>query len=245
VVEFLRQGLARGQQALYVQVTPDGHPAAELAALGDLAALQADGRLVISRLAERYLSRAGVPPGELCAVYAEAIEQALSDGFAGLCVAADATPLVSTPQQREWFVRHEHLADRLAARRPFAALCGFRADQLDSDTVARLAAVHPRCRGCTVPFHVAATGGPVIRLSGDVDITCLVLFEHTLDALPAAGGPLHIEASGLEFVDHRGLLALDAWAGRSGTTVRLDAAPSVVAGLVRLLRLQRVTADTA
>jgi hypothetical protein len=52
-------------------------------------------------------------------------------------VAADATPLVRTFDDRAAFARYEHLVDAYMTRHAFSAMCAYNRSKLDRDAVAR------------------------------------------------------------------------------------------------------------
>jgi hypothetical protein len=52
------------------------------------------------------------------AVYSAAVGDAIADGFAGIRVAADITPLVADPARRDAHLIWEQLADRYMTEQP-------------------------------------------------------------------------------------------------------------------------------
>lgn len=114
MVAILAEGRASDQRVQYV-------------ARGDRAALHrhvdgldgadgtASGAVLVLSLDDVYEPGETVGPEAQVAAYQAATEQALADGFTGLRVAAEATPLVRTPAQRAAFVRYEHLIRRTLA----------------------------------------------------------------------------------------------------------------------------------
>ena len=64
-----------------------------------------------------------VDPERSAAARAEDIEQALTAGFTGFRIVADATAVVRRPEQVEAFARYEYLLDRAMATLPARALC--------------------------------------------------------------------------------------------------------------------------
>jgi hypothetical protein len=74
--------------------------------------------------------------------YLQATEQALSAGYRGLRVAADATDLARTRAQRDAFVRYEHLIDQGMADVPFSAMYAYDRRVL-GEAASELACAHP------------------------------------------------------------------------------------------------------
>ena len=228
---FLRDGIELGQRPLYV-----GRDAAAAADLGDLL----DVDVVTTR--EMYGVGYVADPSVQVEEYAAATEAALAAGFTGLRVAADATDLVRTPEQRDAFIRYEHLVDRRMRSMPFSAMCAYDVGELGPDAVSELACMHPVSRTGAVPFrlHASSEAGQHASIAGEVDGMCDGLFAAALRRLPVASdGPVVLDASRLEFVDHRALLAL----GRLSSGVVLRDAPRLAARQVALFRLDHVTVE--
>ncbi len=155
--------------------------------------------------------------------YALATEEALAQGYAGLRVAADSTPLVLTPDGLEAFARYEHLADRYMVSHPFTGLCAFNRAVLGADKIAQLACLHPESSPQATPLrlHASADPGFTAVLAGEVDIAGHELLALRRAGLGEHGDPVVIDATELEFIDHRGLHLLSTVTSRGG-------APTVV-----------------
>lgn len=246
--DFLADGLEAG---LRVGIIVPGDPAAaraRLHGLGDVEALVADGRLIVDPVAERYADGRPFVPAEQLARCEEALDEALADGFAGLRIVADVSPLVVDPECRATFARYEQLVGRLIAERPFSALCAYDRRLVAPETLRELACVHPLTPTGLVPFALAAGDGDRVVLRGELDVAGATLFARALASLPdptAAGVPIEIDAQGLEFADHRALLLLERHARDRGMRIVVRGAPPIVARVAELLELPSVEVEVA
>ncbi|ANZ41260.1 hypothetical protein BBK82_40130 [Lentzea guizhouensis] len=240
-VEFLADGLERGQRACYVARGDAEELTGHLASSPVLAAALRDGSAEVISLESRYRTGSTVSPADQVAAYAEATRAALHDGFTGLRVAADATALVGSPASLDAFCRYEHLIDRYMTGSPFSAMCAYRRPELPAGTVEQLASMHPVTNPHGAPFRLHATADG-IALHGEVD-------RASRDLLPLAllragpsvnGGELRVDATGLRFIDHRGLLALHDCARSHAATLVLRSEKAALARLVSILGLENV-----
>jgi anti-anti-sigma regulatory factor len=76
-------------------------------------------------------------------------------------------------------------------------------------------------------------------LAGNVDVFCTDQLEQALQRIGIAtpGGTVVVDATGLEFMDVRGLLTLDRYAAASDTIMVLRSPPTVVTRLANLVDL--------
>jgi anti-anti-sigma regulatory factor len=189
----------------------------------------------------------GVPvePAAQVRAYVAATAEALAAGYTGLRVVAEATPLVATPEQRSAFARFEHLVDRYMTANPFSALCAYDRTRLEADAVAEVACMHPASSPGASPFRLHAAPAVAAAVAGEVDRFSEQLFAEALDraALPVVDGEIVIDASRLDFVDHRGILVLAALARRERATVVLRTNRTMPRKLVRLLGIDDVRVE--
>ncbi len=205
------------------------------------------GAVRVASVEAIYPFSAVVDPERQVRNYAAATEEALAEGFAGLRVAADATPLVRTPAQLDAFARYEHLVDRYMTTWPMSAMCAYSCDELDDQAIAQLACLHPRASADTTPFHLyAATDGATSAvLVGELDMAADELWPLALkraDLRPVAGSVV-IDATGVEYIDHRNLLALADHANQHGTPVVLRTRLSQPARILELLNVTSVRVE--
>jgi anti-anti-sigma regulatory factor len=235
--EFLVDGLAQGQRACYVARGDD--LAEQLAAHPVLAEALRDGRAEVIPLESRYRTSSTVTPQEQVGAYAEATRAAIADGFTGLRVAADATALVRTEASLDAFCRYEHLIDRFMTTEPFSAMCAYHRPELSEPAIARLNSLHPVNNARCSPFRLHATADG-IALHGEIDGASLDLLSLALGNAAPADDPLHVDTTGLRFIDHHGLLALHGYARSTASTLVLRSQRSSLARLVSILGLRDV-----
>lgn len=241
-VAFLADGLALGRRLLLVGPGTDDELRAAAARVGDVAALEAAGRLSVASTADRYAGRM-VPDAQVRA-YVAATRDAMAAGHTGLRVVADVTELVLDAAACRTFARYEHLVDReVASGLPFDALCAVDARRLGPAGVAELARVHPLSHGADLAFRLHAGPDRGLVLAGEVDLDQEPELAHVLAAVLAdrPSQPVVVDCADLGFIDHRGLLALDHAADRAGTPVELVGASGVVRRVRDLLALPSVT----
>jgi anti-anti-sigma regulatory factor len=225
--EFLAAGLAAGERVWYLAPEePRGW----------------DFTPEVVTLHDQYPADAVIDPDAGLAAYARATEQALADGFTGLRVAADVTPLLLTPAQVDAFARYEAQVDRYMRTHPFTALCAFDRTRMGDEAVEQLACLHP---DSDAPFRLFAPhpGRGDAALAGEIDETTRPVFLQALEraALRPGRDELVLDGQDLAFIDHNSLLYLDAHARALGTTAVLRTAlPSAVrlAGLLELTSLR-------
>ncbi|GAA3624477.1 hypothetical protein GCM10022267_08260 [Lentzea roselyniae] len=232
--EFLADGLELGQRACYVARGDD--LATHLATEPVLAEALRDGRAEVVRLEPR---SATATPEEQVKVYAAATRAALRDGFTGLRVAADATALVRSPDSLDAIYRYEHLIDRYMTAQPFSAMCAYHRAELPEPTIARLNSLHPVNNARCAPFRLHATEDG-IALHGEIDSVSLDLLSLALDNATPERGALRVDATGLRFIDHHGLLTLHGYARTNAATLVLRSQRSSLTRLVSLLGLNDV-----
>ncbi|WP_245931556.1 MEDS domain-containing protein [Actinokineospora auranticolor] len=244
--EFLSEGLAAGKQVCLIAPGSDRSLLDELRPIAGIDALLERGAVRVRSLDTVYGDGDVVEPEEQVGFYTAETERAVADGFTGLRVAAEATELVRTPAQLGAFARYEHAVDRYMAASTFDAMCAYSLPDLGADAVDRLAAMHPRTNVDTVPFHLHGWGGSgAVALDGELDSRSRELFPWALDH--AAGGwgrgEVVVDARGLTFTDHHGLLRLAEQAERHGFTAVLRTRASSPARLVDMLGIRRVRVE--
>ncbi|MGW3992483.1 MEDS domain-containing protein [Amycolatopsis sp. NPDC004772] len=247
--EFLAEGLAAGERVLYVA------PGDEAALTGQLRADERcdegldSGAVQVASVDATYAMGAVVDPAGQVELYTAATSDALAAGFTGLRVAADVTSLVRTPAQVDAFARYEHLVDHYMAGHPMSAMCGYDVAELGGDVVAQLACMHPTDYDGGTRFHLHghARGGSAAALDGELDLESRGSWPLALEraGLRSEGGTIAIDAAGLDFVDHRSLVALADYAERHATTVVLRTKLSTPARLLELLDLPGVRVERA
>lgn len=236
---YLAEGLRLGQRVSYIAPRPPSALVEDLAGLslpddtGSLDELLDGGAVEVHDLDTMY-SASGTEQVE---AYVEATWQAVAAGYTGLRVAADVTNLVIDPDDRHEFVRYEHAADRLMADGlPLTGLCAYDISRL-GPAFEEVACVHPLTHGAQWPFRLHAEDGG-LALVGELDTLSSRPFVQAAERLLAGSTePVTIDCSGLGFIDHRSLLALDAAAGRAQVQVALMRVGPLIGWLSAVLPL--------
>ena len=242
-VEFLADGLARSARVRYIAPADEATLRTELAPLMRMPEAHRPGAGEVVPAAGAYAGLAAcVDVPTQVDSYTADTRAALADGFAGFRVAAEVTVLVRTPEQLDAFARYEHQADRLMTREPFTAMCGYRGTELGDEAVSQLACLHPGGGTEQAPFRVHATRGADLALSGELDLTTVARFAVAVERTGVLDGRAEIvvDATGLEFADHRNLLVLERMADRYGRTVVLHTARRWPARLAAALDLTHI-----
>jgi anti-anti-sigma regulatory factor len=242
ILEYLADGLDLGQRLLYVGGGGVVKLHRDLDDLPGVEDMLGDGILRIMPLESVYEVGRPIDPMAQLTMYAAAVETALQDGYRGLRVAAEVTPLVVVdPELWPSHTRWESVADRYMAKNPMSALCCYDRRVLPDSILADLSSVHRTCNAPpeTVPFRLYA-GREGLSLAGEVDSFSA---EHLRRLLPLASPPrgdLVLELDELEFIDHHGVLAIADHARaleRDGRSLNTLGAPPEFDRLTHLLRV--------
>jgi anti-anti-sigma factor len=233
--EHLTEGLARGDRLLCVgdaqaleQVRRVAGPAAEI-----------DGH--VGRTALQFLPISGAytatgrlePAGQL-EFYEEATRRALAEGYRGLSVIAELTPLAADAGSSGDLVRWEHLADDfMASGAGMSALCAYRRDRLSDAVLADVACVHPLVHAGPdeASFRVFFDGGG-LAVAGTLDAFGADRLSRVLATSPVHGPTVRLDLSRVEFIDVAACRAIAVWA--HGLEQR--SAQVTVAGASRMVR---------
>lgn len=247
VREFLSDGLGLGLRCVYAAEGPRESLEADLVGIPDLQSEIGRGALALSVLGDLYPAGAAIDPGETLCTFAAATEDALAAGYAGLRIAADATPLVQSPEQLAAFATWEHAADRYMTDHPLSGMCGLDRRQLSATATTALACLHPVARTGTAPFRVFASDSHAdLALAGDLDMSVIDDFRACLDRTGLeVTRELVVDGTRLEFVDHRGLESIRDFASRFGATAVLRTCSEMPGRLIEMLGLEGIRAESA
>jgi hypothetical protein len=187
--------------------------------------LLADGTLAVLPTDQVYDVRRPIDPVHQLAVYEAVMAETLAQGFTGLRVVADGTPIAVRPALVAPMRRWEHVADRwIAGGVPLSAMCVFDRRVVPRETLAEVVCVHRLEDPEDAPFHVVG-GSDGALLAGEVDAFATPLLAGALADL----GPevTTVDAGEVAFLDHHALAALVAHGRRvGGLTIRR--APAIV-----------------
>jgi anti-anti-sigma regulatory factor len=245
-VEFLAEGLVQGNRVRYAGDSDVATLRTHVEALYRLPPGRRPGAVeVLSVQGITAGPEACVDGATLVAQYAADTRGALADGYTGLRVAADSTVLVGTAEQLDAFARYEHLVDRYMTGAPFTGMCGFQRTALGDAAVTQLACLHPAGSAEQAPFRVHACRDADVAVSGELDLTTVDLFATTMDRTAPydTSGELVVDATGLDFADHRNLLVLEQVARRHGRSIVLRTVRRWPERLVAALELTRVRVE--
>jgi anti-anti-sigma regulatory factor len=246
-MEFLGDGLGQGLQVRYLGRGSDADQWAELSDVLDREGALRPGAVGVMSLASMCHADGIVDPEDQVRAFAAATAEARANGFAGLRVAMEATPLVQSRRHVEAFTRYEHLIDRYMTTEPFSALCAYNRWELGAATVGELACMHPVCNQGATPFRIYATTGADLALGGEIDLTVQRQFTHALErASVRTNHPeLMFDGRELEFVDHRALLSLRDYALAAGATAVLQTSSPLPNRLMQMFAMEGIRAERA
>ncbi|MFC5728148.1 MULTISPECIES: MEDS domain-containing protein [Nocardioides] len=244
---FLAEGLQLGEQVWYVGSGDVTALEDELRELPGMEQALHSGAAKADSIEAAYPTGTVVDPAAQVAAYARATAQAVAAGFTGLRVAADATALVRTPEQLDAFARYEHLIDRYILTAPFSAMCAYQRSLVGDGSIAALACMHPGASADATPFwlHATTQNGCAAAIGGELDLATrdlLRLALHRADLQPH-NGELVLDASRVEFMDHRSLLQLVEHARSEGHMLVLRTAHPGPGLLIRALGLDRARVE--
>ncbi len=216
---FLAEGAARGERLMYVAVEPGRAAAARLRNT-----LGADA-VRVSSVAEVYGASGMVDAAAQRATFAAALAEALADGYSGIRVAADNTPMVIDDLRMAAWVRWEITADRFMSENPVTGLCAFDRDKVDVNRLRHLAMLHPMFPADSpVPqFRLFASDGNLC-VEGRIDSFAVSELPVYLDVLPPKTGVM-IDLAAATLASRAALTRLGRLAGTGvNVTIRGDAA---------------------
>ncbi|MCK2218687.1 MEDS domain-containing protein [Actinomadura sp. ATCC 31491] len=182
---FLAEGAARNERLMYVCADPGADVAARLDdRLGP-------GVVRVASIAEVYGPSGVVDAAAQHATFATALAQAQADGYSGIRVAADNTPLVADEERLAAWLRWEVVADRFMSEHPVTGLCAFDREQADVDRLRHLATFHPlSSAGSPAPQYRMFAEAGHLRIEGQIDSFAIGQLQLALDVLPPDTGVL-------------------------------------------------------
>jgi anti-anti-sigma regulatory factor len=235
---FVADGLADGQRVVCVV---NGHMEQLREALGDLGPdrLAAEGALELLVVDDVY----GDGPLDAEAqmrTFSEAVARAQADGFTGLRVLADNTPLLfDRPDGSRAYLRWESVCEPFIASRQLIGLCCFDTRRLPHELADDLSCVHQTTLGGMRRGSFRLIRVPDrLTLRGDVDWYDAERLGRLLDSSVAADEDVLLDLGELEFLDHHGLLEILSVRDRlqeRGRTLEVTGVPSVTRRLVERL----------
>lgn len=222
-VDQARALLVRGRDAARQPVAFGPHDGA-LEQLRSVAEVSLDPRLAI-------LDGGPLRPERMLAAFREQTALARSQGFGGLCVAADMDWLLPARPTTDDVIGFEALLDQVVLELDATVVCAYRRSSFDSAAIAGTMSVHPLDVGSDEhpQFRLVAGKGGRWRLSGEVD---LAVASHLAAALTAAAsasasasrGRCEIDVTELELIDVLGMGVVAEAGHHAGARLRLRGA---------------------
>jgi anti-anti-sigma regulatory factor len=215
-------GDSTGERLMFVADDPSP---TRLAGLPGLEQLLATGMLQLAKTAEVYGSWDEFDAEAQLAVFTDALDTALAEGFTGLRVVADNTPLAESGDLSRWLA-WEQLTDRFQDQREVIGVCFFDRTRLGHARVQELLAVHPLVITTDIPLFRVFADGDALRIVGEIDNLSRDRLERLLATTPRSDEVL-LDLAECSFIDHQTVLALAAHAGDTRSVVIRNAQPSV------------------
>ena len=218
---FLAEGAALGEKLMYVAADPD--PA-------DVAGLARPDALQVASIAEVYGRSGIVDAPSQQATFTLALVDALAEGYTGIRVAADNTPLVTDEVRLAAWMRWEIVADRFMSAHPVTGLCAFDREKADVGRLRHLATVHPLSPAADpVPqFRLFADAGD-LWVEGEIDSFAVSQLRLALRTLPPHTS-VQIDLAAATLRGRKVLADLSVLAG-AGAAVTIRGEPAIIAQL--------------
>lgn len=243
---FLAEGLDQGLAGVWVGRKPHDDLAAELVGL-DVRRLERSGALSIVDVPAAQPGDEPADPQAQARFWEEWALRAAGSGYRGLRVAGDGTPWARRPEDQAVHLSYEVALDHATRRAPLSVMCAFDRSLLGADVAAAFAEVHPLVSEGATRFQLYFGDEHDLALRGEVDLTDTVALRRSLEVVVpgaldgAVPGEIHVGAGALRFIDHQGVLVLDAFGrDRAATLVLHDAGATCAREVVDLLDLRHV-----
>lgn len=220
-MQFLSPGVQLRERMMLVVEDPESEALRPLRT-----ALRASG-VQVSSVADVYGPSGLVDPHQQEAVFTTELTKARADGYSGIRVVADNTPLVLDDAQMAAWVKWEIVADRFIAGHGVVGLCAFDANRVDVDRLRHLSTLHPlSSASCPKPQYRMYADGDALRLEGDVDATAVENLHKAMGFFPSETS-IEIDLGDTSFVT-RSLLNRLVNLGSSGWDVVVRASQAVL-----------------
>ena len=152
--DYIEQGLARNERCLYIcgEQTPADFRRALMAAGIDVPREEARGALILLTKETAHLAGGSFNATRMIGLLSTAVEDALRDGFEGLCAAGDMTWLIDEAPGSEELAEYEALLNHFYASNRALGLCQYNRRRLPARMLDHGIATHPTVR----------IGGPIL-----------------------------------------------------------------------------------
>ena len=159
-IEYIQQGLSRNERCLYVcgEQTPGAFRAALAQSGIDVAHEEARRALILLTKESGHLKGGSFSASRMISMLKSAVEEALGDGFEGLCAAGDMTWLLDEAPGSEEIAEYEALLNHFYRTHRALGLCQYNRRRLPAAILDHGMATHPTVRIAgpillTNPFH--------------------------------------------------------------------------------------------
>ena len=238
--EFVTDGLDAGQR---IVCAVDGQTDSLRGALAELEPDRLVGEGALELLVIDELHGDGpVDADAHLRTFADAVSRAEADGFSGVRVLADNTPLLlDRPDAQRKYLRWESVWQPFIAARRLIGLCCFDRRRVSDELIDDLASVHCKTHG--VRRHATfrlIRGSDRLTLHGDVDWYDADRLGRLLESTTADEDVL-LDLRGVAFLNHHALFAIRAARDRlqaRGRTLQLTEVPSVTRRLAHRLDVE-------
>ena len=148
VAPYLAEGLRRGERCWFLP-TADGVAGVRRALTAQRVDVDAEverGALVFADSKAAYAARGNFDPEETMAVFGDAIEGALNDGFNGFRAAAEMSWVLDVADGEERIVTYEALLKSLFSNGHATGMCLYHRDRMPLNVIDGALATHPIVR---------------------------------------------------------------------------------------------------
>jgi hypothetical protein len=226
--KFLAEGAAMRERLIYVAEDPGR------AGPGGLDDLIDAGVLQVASVEDIYGPSGIVDSVRQRATFAQALAQAHADGYTGIRVAADNTPLLDGDRRFQAWMRWELVADRFMSENAVTGLCAFNRDRVDIDRLRHTATLHPLLSSTSpVPqFRLFAVDG-ALHAEGVLDTSAVQRIAWALPHLPFGTGVV-VDLEVTTFVSNAAFLKLHKIA-QTGVDVTVRGAVPATRPLMKIV----------
>jgi anti-anti-sigma factor len=204
-----------------------------------------EGQVDIRAAADVYLARGGFDSDTMLGLLEGAKLAALDDGFTGVHFIGDLSWAASDPRALDRLPAYERALRAVYSDERASGLCQYDRTRFRGGTIASCAAAHAVLETAfeetdtleddRVTIAVGRHGS--VRARGEIDIANAHLFEEALAIAEQRSDDVCVDASGLTFIDVRGVTVLFD-AARSGS-IALLAAQSPLRGMLEAFDAHR------
>ncbi len=146
VLPFLKEGLAKEEKCLYIadENTAEEIKAGLLMHGVDVGAILKSGQLKIVTSREAYIRLGKFDPEAMVSFLVSAAKEALSEGYAGLRVAGEASWILRDMSSLDAFIDYEAMVNEALRNLPAKALCQYNTKMFFGNILVKVLKTHPR-----------------------------------------------------------------------------------------------------